>query len=143
MKNNDNDDDPLKQARRLYRQHVRLRSQQEQQQQQQQHHLLIPLEGRAYGNFINAIRTSSTQKSYNFFLRKYMQFYNVTNVDDLLVDKHNTVAVEENIINWIVALRRDPNFIVTYGTRHTYLAAILFFYEINDVILRKKKYPDT
>jgi hypothetical protein len=35
MQNNDNDD-PLKQARRLYRQHVRLRSQQEQQQQQQQ-----------------------------------------------------------------------------------------------------------
>jgi hypothetical protein len=34
MQNNDNDD-PLKQARRLYRQHVRLRSQQEQQQQQQ------------------------------------------------------------------------------------------------------------
>jgi integrase len=136
MKNNDNDDDPLKQARRLYRQRVRLRSQQEQQQQQ---HLLIPLEGRAYRNFINAIRTSSTQKSYNFFLRKYMQFYNVTNVDDLLVDKHNPIAVEENMINWIVALRRDPHFIVTYGTRHTYLAAILFFYEINDVVLRKKK----
>ena len=128
---------------RMYRQdfHHHHSYQQEQKQQylQQQQIQIIPLEGRAYRNFINAIKTSATQKSYSFFLQKYMQFYNITNVDDLLIDKHNPVSIEENIINWIVAMRRDPNFTVTYSTRRTYLAAILFFYDINDVILRKKK----
>jgi hypothetical protein len=149
MNENDDDEDPLlslnkqQTQQRMYRQdfHHHRSHQQEQKQQylQQQQMQIIPLEGRAYRNFINAIKTSATQKSYSFFLQKYMQFYNITNVDDLLVDKHNLVTIEENIINWIVAMRRDPNFTVTYSTRRTYLAAILFFYDINDVILRKKK----
>ena len=28
---------------------------------------------------------------------------------------------------------------VTYGTRHTYMCALIMFYEINDIIIRKKK----
>ena len=86
MNENDDEEDPLlslnkqQMQQRMYRQnfHHHRSQQQEQKQQypQQQIQIIISLEGRAYRNFINAIKTSSTQNSYSFFLRKYMQFYN-------------------------------------------------------------------
>ncbi|HZC49388.1 MAG TPA: hypothetical protein VE244_10035, partial [Nitrososphaeraceae archaeon] len=83
---NENDEDPLlslnkqQTQQRMYRQdfHHHRSHQQEQKQQYPQQIQIIPLEGRAYRNFINAIKTSATQRSYSFFLQKYMQFYNIT-----------------------------------------------------------------
>src|SRR3954453_4499237 len=58
-------------------------------------------DSRAYNTFINAIKSPATQIAYTFFLKKYMQYYSIKNVEDLLLDKHNPVAIEDKIINWI------------------------------------------
>jgi hypothetical protein len=58
-----------------------------------------------------------------------MQYYNVQAVDDLLLLA--LTIIEDQIIRWVVSLREK----VSYFTRHTYMAAILTFYEINDITL--------
>jgi hypothetical protein len=75
-----------------------------------------------------------TKRMYIFVLNKYMQHYNVKRVDDLLIHRHNPSKIEEQIIDWLVFLRRDSNFTIALKTRKLYLSAILAFYEINDVI---------
>lgn len=74
-----------------------------------------------------------------------MLHHGIKTIDDLLENRHNPSKIEEQIIDWIVFLRTgggDPatnnnNFIASLRTRQLYLAAILAFYEINDVVLRK------
>jgi len=55
-------------------------------------------------------------------------------VNELLADKNNLTIIENNIIDWLVTLRDT----VEYNTRYSYYTAITTFYEVNDVILRKK-----
>jgi integrase len=64
-----------------------------------------------------------------------MKYYNIQNVNELLADKNNLTIIENNIIDWLVTLRDT----VEYNTRYSYYTAITTFYEVNDVILRKKK----
>lgn len=45
------------------------------------------------------------------------------------------IVIEDQIIRWLVSLREN----VSYVTRRTYMAAILTFYEINDITLRKRR----
>jgi integrase len=88
---------------------------------------------RAYFNFINSIQSPYSRKTYDFILTKYMQHYNLQAVDDLILLAPN--VVEDQIITWLVSLRES----VSYVTRCTYMAAILTFYEINDITLRRKR----
>ena len=55
-------------------------------------------------------------------------------MNELLADKNNLTIIENNIIDWLVTLRDT----VEYNTRYSYYTAITTFYEVNDVILRKK-----
>jgi integrase len=78
-----------------------------------------------------------------------MQYYGLQAIDELLLlglaatndnnnnnnNKETLVIIEDKIINWIVALRET----ITYHTRHTYMSAIVTFYEINDITLRRKR----
>jgi hypothetical protein len=65
-----------------------------------------------------------------------MQHYNLQTIDELLAVTKDPAIIEDKIIKWLVSLRPTG---VTYGTRYTYMCALIMFYEINDVILRKKK----
>ena len=64
-----------------------------------------------------------------------MQYYNIQDINELLAHKDNPTIIENNIIDWLVVLRDT----VEYNTRYTYYTALMTFYEINDVNLRKKK----
>jgi integrase len=100
---------------------------------------ILSLEGKPYLNYINSIKSPRSQKTYIFSLKRYMRFHNYKTIDELLADKNTPTIIEEKIIDFIVALRTDSDFVVSFKTRATYLTAILTFYDINDVILRKKK----
>jgi hypothetical protein len=100
---------------------------------------ILSLEGKPYLNYINSIKSTASQKTYIFSLKRYMLFHNYKTIDELLADKNTPTIIEEKIIDFIVSLRTDSHFAVSYRTRATYLTAILTFYDINDVILRKKK----
>jgi integrase len=95
---------------------------------------------KAYFNFVNSINSPDTRKTYEFAIKKYMQYYGLQAIDELLLlatnNKETTpIIIEDKIINWLVALRET----ITYNTRHTYMSAILKFYEINDITLRRKR----
>src|ERR671914_287837 len=89
----------------------------------------------AYFNFINSIRSPLSRKTYEFTIKKYMKYYNIEDINELFANKNNSTIIENNIIDWLVALRNT----VEYNTRYTYYTALMTFYEINDVNLRKKK----
>jgi hypothetical protein len=93
----------------------------------------VPETSRAYFNFINSIRSPASRKTYEFVIRKYMQYHSLQAVDDLLLLA--PIVIEDQIIRWLVSLREN----VSYVTRRTYMAAILTFYEINDITLRKRR----
>jgi hypothetical protein len=95
---------------------------------------------KAYFNFVNSINSPATHKTYEFAIKKYMQYYGLQAIDELLLlatnNKETTeIIIEDKIINWRVALRET----IIYNTRHTYMSAILKFYEINDITLRRKR----
>lgn len=90
---------------------------------------------RAYFNFINSIRSPLSRKTYEFTIKKYMQYYNIQDINELLAHKDNPTIIENNIIDWLVVLRDT----VEYNTRYTYYTVLITFYEINDINLRKKK----
>ncbi len=90
---------------------------------------------RAYFNFINSIRSPLSRKTYEFTIKKYMQYYNIQDINELLAHKDNPTIIENNIIDWLVVLRDT----VEYNTRYTYYTALMTFYEINDVNLRNKR----
>jgi hypothetical protein len=95
---------------------------------------------KAYFNFVNSINSPATRKTYEFAIKKYMQYYGLQAIDELLLlatnNKETTeIIIEDKIINWLVALRET----IIYNTRHTYMSAILRFYEINDITLRRKR----
>jgi hypothetical protein len=92
-------------------------------------------DNRVYFNFINSIRSPHSRKTYEFIIKKYMQYYNIQDINELLADKNNPIIIENNIIDWLVALRDT----VEYSTRYSYYTALMTFYEVNDIILRKKK----
>lgn len=97
---------------------------------------ILSLEGKPYLNYINSIKSPASQKTY-IFSQKYMRFHNYKTIDELLADKNTPTIIEEKIIDFIVALRTDADFVVSLRTRATYLTAILTFYDINDIILRR------
>jgi integrase len=90
---------------------------------------------RAYFNFINSLSSPSTRKTYEYIIKKYMKYYNIQDINELLAYKDNPTIIENNIIDWLVALRKT----VEYNTRCTYYAILMTFYEVNDINLRKKK----
>ena len=90
---------------------------------------------RAYFNFINSIKSPHSCKTYEFIIKKYMKYYNIQDINELLANKNDLTIIENNIIDWLVALRDT----VEYNTRYSYYTALMTFYEVNDVILRKKK----
>jgi integrase/recombinase XerD len=67
-----------------------------------------------------------------------MNYLNVSNPDDLLIHQENPKIIQDQIINYLIDLKNPPRSL-RYATRSQYLAAIMTFYELNDVALGKKK----
>lgn len=105
-----------------------------------------------YDNYVNSIRSPITRNNYVFAMKKYMQYQNVSKLEDLLLLKNvnannanllnnnnnNVKLIESNIISYIVHLKNVEK--IGYGTIKAYLAAIMLFYAVNDISnLNRKK----
>jgi site-specific recombinase XerD len=95
---------------------------------------LLSLEGREYDNFINSIRSPATRADYEFALKKYMRFLSVKDVRSL-VDK-DTKRIESSIIEYLVVLKQSG---LSSSSQSAYLAAVVSFYTMNDIILNRTK----
>jgi integrase len=114
----------------------------QQQQQQLKEIVFDKSSSRVYFNFINSIHSPATLQNYEFVLKKFMQYHKVQNVDQLLslggdttANSTNFTGIEDKVIDWLVYLRST----ITYGSRYMYMSALLSFYEVNDISLRKKR----
>jgi integrase len=97
--------------------------------------LKVNLEGTTYRNFINAIKSPATKKAYDISFRRYLNHIKQKSPDDLLVNT-NPRYIESQIIDYIMSLRNTG---VSYATIQFLVAPIFTFYQLNDVILNRKK----
>jgi integrase len=76
--------------------------------------------------FLDSIKSPATKKSYNNSLKYY-------GLDKLAMDPQ---AAQTNIINFIIACKKEGK---SYAAIHNYVAAVLAYYQINDVVLNVRK----
>ena len=67
-----------------------------------------------------------------------MQYLRVDDPDELMKYHDNTRIIQNQIIDYLIYLKNPPNSL-RYATRSQYLAAIMTFYELNEVVLNKRK----
>jgi site-specific recombinase XerD len=94
------------------------------------------LQGRAYSNFINAIKSPNSREAYNNSLKRYLNHLKTVNPDDLLIHSTNPRVIESQLIDYIMTLRHDG---LAYNTTQFLVAPIFTFYQLNDVVLNRKK----
>ena len=98
----------------------------------------LALSGESYKHFINAIRSPATQIAYKNSLKRYLAFLKLKEVDGLLTTypNPNPRYIESQIISYIMYLRERGT---AYATIHFLIAPIFTFYQLNDVVLNRKK----
>ena len=94
----------------------------------------VTLPGYSYRMFIEGLKSPVTKAAYSYALQKYMVHLNITNPDDLLVHQENPKIIQDQIIDNVIQLKNPPHSL-RCATRSQYLAAIMTFYDLNDVAL--------
>jgi integrase len=94
----------------------------------------VILAGRGYQNFVNSISSEESRRQYVYILKKYMEFLQLTDVEDLI--KQDPRIIEQQIIDYIISLNVKG---VSRATKSLRMAAIVSLYSINDVTLNRKR----
>jgi site-specific recombinase XerD len=103
------------------------------------------LKGTAYDSFVNALRSPETKRVYVNSLKRYMKYLKITDPDDLLKNsfferdspKNNfSKVIETHLIDYVMSLRQDG---IAYATIQHLIAPVFTFYQLNDVIVNRKK----
>ena len=84
-----------------------------------------------YFNFINSIKSEVTKRIYEKHVNEFMKYYNVNKLSDLL-----TMNAQKVIVKYVMSMREKG---LAYNSVSLSLNAIYHFYEMNDVVLHKKK----
>jgi integrase len=96
------------------------------------------LTGNPYRIFIEGLKSPVTKAAYTFALQKYMKYLKIGSPDNLLEYQNNPKFIQKQIIDYLISLKNPPTSL-RYATRSQYLAAIMTFYDLNEVVLNKKK----
>ncbi len=67
-----------------------------------------------------------------------MDYLRIDNPEDLLKYQDNPKFIQNQIIEYLIYLKNPPRSL-RYATRSQYLAAIITFYDLNEVVLNKKR----
>lgn len=79
-----------------------------------------------------------SKAAYTYAIQKYMRYLEIVNPDDLLKYQDNPKFIQNQIIEYLIYLKNEP-VSLRYATRSQYLAAIMTYYDLNEVALNKKK----
>jgi hypothetical protein len=82
--------------------------------------------------FLSSIRSPETRITYNVYFKKYQEFIGL---DDIFCE-NNPRMIENKIIEFITDMKNKGK---GYSAIHNYVAAVLAFYKINDVVLNVSK----
>ena len=95
------------------------------------------LQSSAYRNFLIHIRNPLTKAPYVSRLKRYLQYCQTDNYDDLLYDG-NIKQIQARIEDFLIHIQ-NPDYHIRPGTVGYYLVSIRFFYTMNDIVLNWKK----
>src|ERR671919_796039 len=98
----------------------------------------LALPGNSYRIFIEGLKSPVTKAAYSYALQKYLRHLNLSNPDDLLINQQQPQIIQNQIIEYLIQLKNPPH-LLRYATRSQYLAAIMTYYDLNEVVLNKKK----
>lgn len=85
-----------------------------------------------YYNFINSIKSEVTKKSYERSINLFMQFCGANRLSKLL----SLTDPQKQIIKYLMSLREGG---LSFNSISTELNGIYHFYEMNDIVLNRKK----
>jgi integrase len=90
----------------------------------------------AFSNFVNAINSPETREKYSYTFLKYTEYLNIErdNITSLL--QKDVRVIQSDIIEYIMKMREEK---YSYSTLKVMLASIFLFFDMNDIILNKKK----
>ena len=86
---------------------------------------------KAYYKFMQSIKTSSTLKSYNYALDKFMILSKLKNYDKAI--KLKTDQVQDLLENYVISLKNN-----SYQTVNIYTSGVELFFEMNKVLFHKR-----
>jgi hypothetical protein len=90
----------------------------------------------SFDNFVNALRSPKTRRGYVYSLKKYMNHLKLTDVEELIKNSPSLKVIEAQLIDYIMSLRQDG---LSHATVKYLVAPIFTFYQLNDVVLNRKK----
>jgi integrase len=82
--------------------------------------------------FLSSLRSNETKRSYAIYLKKYMEFLGIND----LLSETNPRLIEQQMIEYIIKMKEMGK---GYSTLHNYIATVISFYRINDIVLNTKK----
>jgi integrase len=91
----------------------------------------IKLEGPAYENFSEVIKSAATKTTYEYLLKQYMVHRKFKAVADLL--KGDPAAIQKDIIDYVKYLKNERH--LSFASRQTVVATFQKFYSQNDIVL--------
>jgi Site-specific recombinase XerD len=83
--------------------------------------------------FEESIKSKYTRKAYLLHFKKYME--HLGSKFNSLLEEEDPKKIEQSIIDYIILLKKTKSF----AAIHNYVAAIIAFYKINDIILNIDK----
>jgi len=89
-------------------------------------------EQEVYFNFMNSLKSPYTKENYSLNIKLYLKFCNLTKLSELLT----IPEPQKQIIKYIMSLRERK---LSTNSINTMLCAIYHLYEMNDLVLNKKK----
>jgi len=82
--------------------------------------------------FFHSLKSKETRIKYSSYLKKYLE---ITGIENPLSERDPRL-IERQIIDFIIKMKKEDK---NWGAIHNYVAMILSFYKINDVILNTTK----
>lgn len=91
----------------------------------------------AFSNFINAIKSPETREKYSYNFLKYTEYLHIErdNISDLL--KNDVRTIQSDIIAYIMKMKNEKGY--SYSSMKVRLSSLFLFFDMNDIILNKKK----
>jgi integrase len=85
---------------------------------------------------MDALKSPFTKESYGNSFRRYLEYHKLKSPDDLLIHAANPHYIESQIIDYVNHLRKNG---IAYASIEFYVAPVFTFYQLNDVVLNRKK----
>ena len=88
--------------------------------------------------FFNSIKSEATKRVYNIYLQKFMKFVNCKTINGLVHDFNasDSKDIERKLIEFIIQMKENG---MNYQSIQNYVAPVISFYKINDIMLNSKK----